>query len=234
MVSAAGLVVPDQVEVGEDREAVRAFLEEHGKLVVKPARGEQGRGISVGITTMEALEEAIASARQVCDRVLLEAFFEGEDLRLVIIDYMLVAAAVRLPPRVIGDGRSKIASLIGKQSRRREAATGGESRIPLDAEADRCLAEQGLDLETILEEGREITVRKAANLHAGGSIHDVTDLVHPDLVDAACRAARAINIPVVGVDLMVRDPAEPDYVFIEANERPGLANHEPQPTAAAS
>ncbi|MGK9261377.1 N-acetylglutaminylglutamine synthetase [Sinorhizobium meliloti] len=233
MVSTAGLVVPDQMEVGEDREAVRAFLEKHGKLVVKPARGEQGRGISVGITTMEALEEAIASARQVCDRVLLEAFFEGEDLRLVIIDYTLVAAAVRLPPRVIGDGRSKIASLIGKQSRRREAATGGESRIPLDAETDRCLAEQGLDLETILDEGREITVRKAANLHAGGSIHDVTEIVHPDLVEAACSAARAINIPVVGIDLMVRDPAEPDYVFIEANERPGLANHEPQPTAAS-
>ena len=26
---------------------------------------------------------------------------------------------------------------------------------------------------------------------------------------------------------------EDEYVFIEANERPGLANHEPQPTAAA-
>ena len=30
---------------------------------------------------------------------------------------------------------------------------------------------------------------------------------------------------------MVRNPTDPDYVFIEANERPGLANHEPQPTA---
>ena len=30
---------------------------------------------------------------------------------------------------------------------------------------------------------------------------------------------------------IVAHPAEPDYVFIEANERPGLANHEPQPTA---
>jgi D-alanine-D-alanine ligase-like ATP-grasp enzyme len=33
------------------------------------------------------------------------------------------------------------------------------------------------------------------------------------------------------VDFIVTDPSEPDYVFIEANERPGLANHEPQPTA---
>ena len=30
---------------------------------------------------------------------------------------------------------------------------------------------------------------------------------------------------------MVASPTEADYRFIEANERPGLANHEPQPTA---
>jgi len=29
----------------------------------------------------------------------------------------------------------------------------------------------------------------------------------------------------------VPSPYEPEYAFIEANERPGLANHEPQPTA---
>ena len=33
------------------------------------------------------------------------------------------------------------------------------------------------------------------------------------------------------MDLLVPDPAAPEHVFIEANERPGLANHEPQPTA---
>jgi len=44
-------------------------------------------------------------------------------------------------------------------------------------------------------------------------------------------AARAIDIPVVGIDLMVKSPRSSDYAFIEANERPGLANHEPQPTA---
>ncbi len=119
---------------------------------------------------MKDLRAAIKQAREVCNQVLLEACFEGEDLRLVIIDYKLVAAAVRRPPRVIGDGKSTIRRLIEVQSRRRMAATGGESRIPVDAETKRCLEQQGLILDDVLTDRREITVRKAANLHTGGTI----------------------------------------------------------------
>ena len=38
---------------------------------------------------------------------------------------------------------------------------------------------------------------------------------------------------MTGIDLLVPDVTGDEYVFVEANERPGLANHEPQPTAAA-
>ena len=74
-------------------------------------------------------------------------------------------------------------------------------------------------------------VRKAANLHTGGTIHDVTERLNSDLKDACEKAARTLDIPVVGLDLMVPDVEKSDYAIIEANERPGLANHEPQPTA---
>ena len=39
------------------------------------------------------------------------------------------------------------------------------------------------------------------------------------------------SIPVVGLDFMVPCVDGEEYAIIEANERPGLANHEPQPTA---
>ncbi|MGN6549891.1 MAG: N-acetylglutaminylglutamine synthetase [Pararhizobium sp.] len=231
VVERAGLHVPEQMDAGSDPKAVAAFLERHGRVVVKPARGEQGRGVSVGLSTLGEVEKAIATARTVCDRVLIESCFDGEDLRLIVIDFKLVAAAVRRPPMVVGDGESTIRRLIERQSRRRASATGGESRIPIDAETERCLTAQGCALDDVAGAGAEIAVRKAANLHTGGSIHDVTASVHPSLAEAACRIARAIDIPVVGIDFMVRAPKQPDYVFIEANERPGLANHEPQPTA---
>lgn len=231
IVERAGVVVPKQIGANASSEDLGAFLKAHGRVVVKPARGEQGRGISIGLSDMEGLKSAIDEARQVADEVLIEEMVEGQDLRLVVINFKVVAAAIRRPPVVIGDGESTIEKLIEAQSRRRMAATGGESSIPVDAETERTLEAKGKSLSTVLAEGEEVTVRKAANLHTGGTIHDVTEIVHPNLVQAAIDAAKAIDIPVVGIDFMVKSPAADQYAFIEANERPGLANHEPQPTA---
>jgi len=45
------------------------------------------------------------------------------------------------------------------------------------------------------------------------------------------KAALALDTPVVGLNFIISDPSEPKYVIVEANERPHLVNHEPQPTA---
>jgi GNAT-family acetyltransferase (TIGR03103 family) len=207
------------------------MLGRHGALVVKPARGEQGRGVAVDLDTIESVERAIEHARAICPDVLVESYHEGEDLRLVVINFELVAAAIRRPAQVVGNGRDTVRELIERQSRRRSAATGGESAIPIDAETERCVACPGFALDDVPPAEIAFPVRKAANLHTGGTIHDVTGAVHPALAEAAVKVARTIDIPVVGVDLIVPSEQGADYVFIEANERPGLANHEPQPTA---
>ncbi|WP_417672084.1 N-acetylglutaminylglutamine synthetase [Roseibium sp.] len=230
VVKKAGLNVPAQISAG-DEQAMTEFLDRFGSVVVKPARGEQGKGIAIGLTAMEEIERAVETARTYSDEVVLEECVKGQDLRLVVIDYKVVAAAIRKPAEIVGNGRTAIRDLIESQSRRRSAATGGESLIPMDDETLRCLAASDYDLDSILPEGEIIQVRKTANLHTGGTIHDVTGETNHALVEAAIRAARAIEIPVTGIDLMVTSHREPEYWFIEANERPGLANHEPQPTA---
>ncbi len=230
VLSEFGLPVPEQ-RLAADHESNSQFLERHGALVVKPADGEQGHGISVNVRDAATLEKAVNEAHRYCQRVLLERHCSGQDLRIIVIGDEVVAAATRQPPRVAGDGRRRIRELIDKLSRRREAATGGESSIPIDDETRRCVAEAGYNLDDVLPAGEEITVRAAANLHTGGTIHDVTEQLHPALADAAKRAAAALQIPVVGLDFLVDAPDQPEFVIIEANERPGLANHEPQPTA---
>jgi hypothetical protein len=44
-------------------------------------------------------------------------------------------------------------------------------------------------------------------------------------------ASLAVDIPVTGLDFLVAELVGPDHVFSEANEHPGLADHEPLPTA---
>lgn len=225
-----GLKVPAQQTAGTPEENA-ACLKKHGRVVVKPLRGEQGQGVAVDLQRATDVEAAVATARQHCDTVLLERFVEGQDLRIIVINFQVVAAAVRRPAEVIGTGRHSVAQLIEKQSRRREAATQGESHIPLDEETERCVEAAGHTMESVLPEGETLVVRKAANLHTGGTIHDVTEQLHPELEAAAVQAARALDMPVVGLDFLVPNPEGSDYVIIEANERPGLANHEPAPTA---
>lgn len=229
IVEGAGVSVPSQISA--DTGDVSSFLAKHGSVVVKPARGEQGKGISIGLTRADEVDAAIEAARTFSNDVLIEECVRGQDLRLVVIDYRVVAAAIRRPAEILGDGKTRIEDLIASQSRRRSAATGGESQIVVDAEVRRCLSDAGYGLQDILPEGERLAVRRTANLHTGGTIHDVTGETHHGLIEAAVRAAKAIQIPVTGIDLMVKDPRQPEYHFIEANERPGLANHEPQPTA---
>ncbi|MCB1506461.1 MAG: N-acetylglutaminylglutamine synthetase [Hyphomicrobiaceae bacterium] len=226
----AGLSVPRQEVVQNEAEAF-AFLDRFKRVVVKPARGEQGQGVAVDLRSRQSVAAAFRQARDLSERVLAEEFVTGEDLRIIVIGGNMVAAAIRKPASIIGDGKHAIMALIDKQSRRRSAATKGESRIPLDAETERCVRQAGHSLHDVLAEGETLVVRKTANLHTGGTIHDVTEQLHPELAAAACKAAAVLDMPVVGFDLIVKAPDAPDYCFIEANERPGLANHEPAPTA---
>lgn len=238
LLAARGVRVPRAVELGadplQDDEGLAACEElvvATGPVVVKPARGEQGKGITVGVAGGEELRRAVAEAASHCPDVLVEELVRGQDLRIVVIDHAVVAAAIRRPAAVRGNGTDDIRTLVARQGRRREAATHGESSIPLDETTENVVADAGYAMDDVLPRGERLEVRRTANLHTGGTIDDVTDDLHPDLVEAAVSASRAIGIPVTGIDLLVPDVSGPDHVVIEANERPGLANHAPRPTA---
>lgn len=235
VLKSAGIKVPMQLALNAsdsfDEISCGQVIEKMGSVVVKPARGEQGNGISVDIRTPHELAKAIDVASRFCPDIVIEEYTPGHDLRTIVIDYELVAAAVRKPPMVTGTGMHTVKELIDKYNRRRQSATGGESHVPLDEETERCVRLAGYEMDNVVEAADKIQVRKTANLHTGGTIHDVTYEIHPALAQASIQAAKAIGIPVTGLDLMVPDLLGSEYVIIEANERPGLANHEPQPTA---
>jgi GNAT-family acetyltransferase (TIGR03103 family) len=227
VLSAAGLpVVAGAMATGGPED--ESFLSEHGEIVVKPARGEGGRGITVGVSDTESLLRARRHAEASCPTVLLEERCQGVDVRVLVIDGEVVAASVRRPPTVTGDGRSTVRELI-------EARNGNSDpdlSVPLDEITESAVVDAGHGLDGVVPAGEEVVVRATANLHTGGTIHDVTDELHDEHAEVSRRSAAALDLPVAGVDLMVEAVDRPGQRVIEVNEQPGLANHEPRPTAA--
>ncbi len=226
----AGLRVPRQASYTDMNHAAE-LMREWGSVVIKPASGEQGRGITVDIREEAELRQAIESALEHSNHILLEQFVHGRDLRIIVIDHEFVAAIERRPACITGNGANTVRQLIEAKNKYLAEKTDGESKIPVNKETERVIRHQNLSWDDVLADGQEVQVCKTANYHTGGTITDVTDKVSSSLQEAAEKASRVLNIPVVGMDFLVPDFAGDEYVIIEANERPGLANHEPQPTA---
>jgi len=220
--------VPRQILARSKR--IKYFLKTHKSFVAKPRHGEKGKGVFVDIKNSE-LKKAIETVSGYPGGGIVEEYVQGIDLSIVVIDSKTVAVSIKKPAAIKGNGKLTIKELIEKQSRRRKAATGGESSIPIDNETKRCVHNAGKKMSDVLRKGVSLTVRKSANLNTGGTMHDVTEDVNPNLKKIAEKVANILNIPVVGVDFIVPDIKSDRYIVIEANQRPGLANHEPQPTA---
>ena len=97
----AGLCVPAQARLESATDAV-AFLHDHGCIVIKPARGEQGNGVAVALETEQQVIEAFRAAAACGGTVIAEEFVDGKDLRIVVINDEVVAAAIREPASIIG------------------------------------------------------------------------------------------------------------------------------------
>jgi len=89
----------------------------------------------------------------------------------------VVAAAVRRPAAIMGTGRHRVREFIEKYNRRREAIL-------------RCLKTLEYDWEAVPEKDACLVVRKTANLHTGGTIHDVTEVLSDTLKQAAVNVSR--------------------------------------------
>ena len=232
LLAESGIPVPEGRPVADAAEAWAVAEEIGAPVVVKPRYGNQGRGVSVNLTTREEVEKAYEVARAEESTVVVERSCAGDDYRLLVVGGALVAAARRRPPEVTGDGASTVRALVAKVNedpRRCGDHAGSLSPVPLDDVALGVLAEQGLDPDSVPAAGVTVLLRRNANLSTGGTAEDVTDVVHPDVAARAVEAARIVGLDVAGIDCMATDISRPleaqGGVFIEVNAGPGLRMH---------
>ena len=232
LLDAAGVPVPVGREVSDIEDAWLAMAEIAAPVVVKPKDGNQGKGVTVNISTREQLNAAYAAASAISEEVLVEKYIPGSDFRLLVVGKQLVAAARRDPPLVIGDGVNTVQALVDQVNsdpRRGSGHATSLTKIRIDDIAVSCLAEQHLTLDSVPGKGTRVILRNNANLSTGGTATDVTDDVHPDLAASAVTAAQMVGLDICGIDVVCDSVLQPLEVqgggIVEANAAPGLRMH---------
>lgn len=232
LLDAAGVPVPVGREVSDIEDAWRAMVEIGIPVVVKPKDGNQGKGVTVNISTRDQLNAAYAAASAISDEVLVEKYIPGSDYRLLVVGNQLVAAARREPPLVIGDGVSTVQALVDQVNsdpRRGSGHATSLTKIRIDEIAVACLAEQNLTLDAVPAKGTRVILRNNANLSTGGTATDVTDDVHPEMAASAVAAAQMVGLDICGIDVVcdsVLYPLEEQGGgIVEVNAAPGLRMH---------
>ena len=135
-------------------------------LVFKPLDGNHGKGASINVKTVEEAMAAYEHAKKYSRRIIVEKFITGYDFRILVIDNKFIAAALREPAHVIGDGVSTIEELIINENKDPRRGYGHENvltEISIDRETTEQLAKKNYTTETILAKDKLCYLKGTGN-----------------------------------------------------------------------
>lgn len=201
-------------------------------LVVKPLDGNHGNGATIGVQNYEEAVAAFHRAKEFSQKVIIEKLITGSDFRALVVNYKFVAAAMRTPACVWGDGQHSIRELVARVNSDPKRGKEHDNILTQISTDDVCLellAKKGLTLDSVPKDGERVLLKPTANLSTGGTAEDVTDNVHPQNKALFERIARTIGLDICGIDIMAPDLATPikenGGAVIEVNAAPGLRMH---------
>ncbi len=232
LLEAAEIPVP-RGRIVYSEEGLKEAIDKIGyPVVTKPVDGNHGKGATTNILNWEDAVTGLEAAKKYSRGVICEKFIVGLDFRLLVINYKFVAAALRTPAAVIGDGKSTIQQLIDEVNKDPRRGYGHEkvlTSIKVDDFTMDILNKKGYTLDTVIENAEELWLKPTANLSTGGTATDVTDYVHPDNIFMAERIARIIGLDICGIDIMAPDLSVPikenGGAILEVNAAPGFRMH---------
>ena len=203
-------------------------------LVIKPVDGNHGRGITVDIQNYDdalvGFRHAKESSRS--GAIIVEKFITGEDYRLLVINNVLVAGALRTPAHVTGNGKSTVQELIDEVNNDPRRGFGHENvltKITINELTLTIIKDSGYTLDAVLPDGEQLILKDTANLSTGGTAEDITDIIHPSNVSMAERISKIIDLDICGIDIMTTDISKPltetGGAVLEVNAGPGFRMH---------
>lgn len=202
----------------------------HQSVVLKPNTANYGEGIFfIEKEDREGFEHAAKSIENLNDQILVEPFFEGVEYRFLVIGRKVVAVAQREPPKIIGDGKKSIRTLIEERNQKFKQRSHFQSQIEMSEDLFAMLSLKSLNFDSILPKEKILFLRKNSNISTGGVSEDKTEDMPNVYKKLALKAAEAIGAKIVGVDMMIHDLHSKclrgNVAIIELNHNPALYIH---------
>lgn len=203
-------------------------------VVVKPKSGSLSKHTTCNIQTENQLQKAIEIAKMVSRKFVVEEFIEGDVHRITIVNGDLVAACLREPPNVSGDGKHTIRELIQIKNNNPIRGTMHQKnftlhKIIISARTNELLSSKNLNLDGTPPNGMKIYLHDKVILAGGADIRDLTDKVHPENKILFKKVYELCHEPLIGIDFIIKDISQPHYeqkcAVIEVNSMPYIDMH---------
>lgn len=104
LLEAAEIPVPKGRIIYTEEGLIAAVESVKYPLVTKPVDGNHGKGATTNISNWEDALKGMEAAKKYGRAVIVERFITGLDHRVLVVNYKFVAAAIRKPAAVMGDG----------------------------------------------------------------------------------------------------------------------------------
>ena len=207
--------------------ALSRFFQKGQVYVCKPLDGTNGVGVITDIKSLDEVKSYYESHKALATTFILEEQIGGDDLRIHVLGGKIVAACIREPAFVVGNGTDSLEILIEK--RREEMHTQNPSNfLEIDKATLDLLNQQNINLSDIPTANRKIQLKIISNMAQGGVATDVTDKIHPLYHEWVSALVKYLKTDYFGLDLMtknyIENPIENTKV-LEINARADWLHH---------
>lgn len=204
-------------------------------LVTKPINWAHWSWVSLNIRSIEDLKSWIEYSfqNQKTTKIIIQEEIIWEDYRVIIVWWKYIACAKRIPPYIIWDWKKTIEELIEIENNKPDVSKEDHNwirnKIVIDNETKKCIKEKWLNLKSILNLWKKISVRYNWNLSTWWISMDVTEIVNKDIINEAIKFSKILWLWLSWVDIITSDITkslhDTKWAIIEINNTPWIKMH---------
>lgn len=194
-------------------------------MVLKPNSLSQGTGV-YKIDNYDDGMRVIKRIQDVPDRVfLLQQYIPGHDCRIVVLQGRIIQAYERHPFSIVGNGVDSVEVLLKKKNEQLMQAKRDKYVDISDERIFKRIQQNGLDMNSIVDNNATIELQDIRNLSLGGYAEDIEHILSEHIKNVAIDVAKKLNLTLCGIDMRIDDLQGKEYTIIEVNSAPGLDNY---------